>query len=187
MDASRLFVDTCHELEQRLVENTPHSILRTSLPLRQLILDDSPLVLQLRRTHRAVPVEFTVDVSAIDWDTVGFPAPDVEFLLDQALGPLPPMFKRITLDLERFLKLRFARVEQKTFTVKEVIEFMAYVEGGIHLGRAPDDEQKRLEEIGKFFQLDNLSLVYVAMRGIATAALRAMRPMLDAVLKTGAP
>jgi hypothetical protein len=186
MDSTRLFVDTCHELRQRLVESTPHALRRTSLPLRQLLLDDSPLVEQMRRIHRGVEVKFTVALSTIDWDTLAaqikISPPEVEFLGDQPDGPLPPTFVRQTFDRERFLKVRFGRVRDKHYSVKDVIEYMAYVEGGIHFGQAKDEETI-VGEIATVFKIKLLGMdpVYVAMRGIATVTLRAMEPMVRAI------
>ena len=75
VDRDRLFLETLQDLETRSAGRaTEYEVLRSAVLLRELLLDESPLVHQVNR-DRNMPLMFRVNVSDPIWKIAGTPAP----------------------------------------------------------------------------------------------------------------
>lgn len=179
-----MFRETCNELETKLAEGTLHSLVTAAALLRKLLMDASPLMHTVNRTHRLPKPKFVVR-GLPDLTLVGLPEPDGQFLgdgldaLDGAVFPTLPGQVQLELDLDKFLAHRVARVSGSNYTVRDIIDFLAHVAGGVHLRDAKTTDEQVLQAVRVRF-LDVHPAV-LQIRGIARVTLRALAALREKV------
>ena len=135
-DTDWLFLNTMDDLQARLNQRDPYSILGVSALLRKLLVDDDPLAFQVNRKYR-LGFKFSVTVFRPRTEALAWSVGD-------GLDPNTTIVKRQVqqLKLDKFLKVRVLVMRGNVFTVHDIIKFEANVMGGVHAGapRRPEDE-----------------------------------------------
>jgi hypothetical protein len=73
VDRDRLFLETLRDLEARSAGGaTEYEVLRSAVLLRQLLLDQSPLLHQVNR-DRKIPITFRANIREPIWKIAGSP------------------------------------------------------------------------------------------------------------------
>ena len=191
MDPEYLFVEAFEDLERRLEERTLYAAVRCAAILRQMFVDRHTLVAQAKKGHSIKLVFSVLHPPVIDYAALGLPRPNMEVLGEQIEGTPKPMI-RTNLNHDQFLKYTVARVEDSTFSVRDLIAFLANARGGVHLG-APDDDQVLLAELETKFPLPfvdahgPVKATVLSIRGVAKIALDGIRPLYDAIVSKRQP
>lgn len=158
VERDRLFLETLQDLETRSAGRaTEYEVLRSAVLLRELLLDESPLVHQVNR-DRKVPITFRANVSDPIWEIAGSPPPSFwarqdGFDPDTAAMRAPQI---ADLDLPAFLSQVIIVRRGTELTVKDVIRQVAHVLGGVHAGSAQEAEEHALAEVSASFRIGGL-------------------------------
>src|SRR6266436_5933982 len=125
-----LFLNTLKDLTARAAASDDYAVLGASALIRKLLIDASPLVDQVNRTHR---LKLTFEVSQSNPFIPGVPLPSVWSVQD-GLDPEPsrPGKPRIQVNRDGLLSTVLAVVGGKQLTLREIVLFEANVMGGVH-------------------------------------------------------
>jgi hypothetical protein len=181
MTPDELFIRSLDDLHLSINSGDEYEVLRASGIIRQLFLDDHPLVNQVNRNYK-LKLQFSViqpSIPAID----GIPEPDVWCAVDSIDPRRSPQLSPST-DLNRdlFLGLLIGRVEGEDYSVKDIIRFAANVAGGIHSGSPKSAKDEALGKIKKLYIFSELSVLLQHLRSIGRIILETLRPLRDKVL-----
>lgn len=180
----QLFLHTLIDIEAKYLSQIPYQLIRSSAMLRQLFLDESPLVYQVNRNY-SIRLQFYSG-------TYQTSPPDIEieniyYWLTPEIGfgrrDPPPL-----VNLEKFLKSP-CLLNGTTYvaSVADVIKICANVMGGVHLGSPKSEVDKAL------MHLDDSSIAFgskpslVTISGIIRVSLHALKPLVDAMLASEQP
>jgi len=141
-EAQELFLSTVIDLDQRLVAGDRYSLVRASGLLRQLLLDEMPLVHVVNREYRVALAFRTLDFSQ--------PPPVEPEAHWRVLDPEPfPGAQTQTCSLKQFLAAPCLTWRGSCASVTDLIRACANAKGGVHLGRTKvADEQLNLPRFG---------------------------------------
>lgn len=174
----RLFLRVCDDLQQKEQSNDEYEILKSSGLLRQLLLDELPLIHQINRTYR-LKVKFVItdaappsDPSLIFWNVA------------DGLDPNTSIRARSTreVDLEEFLKTVILRFKAIDYTVRDVILFEAHVRGGVHAGTTRTEKEEDLKRIDEMARVGGFPPCLRELKAISRVVLRAVQPLRVATL-----
>ena len=178
MDRDRLFLETLQDLDTRSAGGaTEYEVLRSALLLRELLLDQSPLVHQVNR-HRKTPITFRVNVRDPIWKIAGSPAPSFwarqdGFDPDTALT-VPQI---ADLDLPAFLRQVIIVSGGTELTVKDVIRQVAHILGGVHAESAEEASEHTLAAVSASFRIGGLDPVIRSLEAVGRVVVRALQPL----------
>jgi hypothetical protein len=183
VEPNRLFLETCADLESRLPRLDEYGILRAAALMRQLLLDDQRLVDQVNRTARLKLVFDVRDSRNYMQMVIGDGAAfySVEDGLDPATGRPG---STVELNRDQFLKWQVMFVDGHYVTIHDVIDQLAHIEGGVHVGTAKTGKEKALAEAGKTFGIGGLPAGIRMTAAIARVVLKALRPLRDQVAQS---
>jgi hypothetical protein len=179
VDADPLFLARCTQVEQFMHSNNEIEILDLSARLRQLLLDEAPLVHEVNRDRR-------VKLSFIVGDFAQQPDAYTWYLsLEDGLDPdtRPPDKPRKTVNFEGFLSHKILYVKGHAHSVRDVIKLAANVSGGVHRTKNPDEKQKLVAAFGASFSIGGLPAAIRQLQAIARVTIRGLRPLIKAVEK----
>jgi|SRR5438132_8135897 len=170
-----LFVRVCRDLEKRLRSVDEYEVLKSSGLLRQLLLDDAPLV------HRANK-NYKLD---IEFEITDFQPPTSDqrkILLWNIADGLDPQTCRPgrgnrKVRLEDFLRLVVLRSGDTSFTIKDLIKFEANVMGGIHAGSPRTETEQHLRMITDMYSIQGIPGCLRQLKAIARVVLKAVDPL----------
>ncbi len=141
MDDDTLFLETMRELRERAIPGSEYEVQKLGGLLRKLLLDGHPLVSTVNRTRR---LEFRFRV----YD--GGPYHDLLMSTDPVFWTVQDGFdpetvlvassRFIDVDRDRLLARRIVLLSGEWYTVKDIIKYVAQVEGAVH--RAPPSDPK---------------------------------------------
>ena len=180
MTEQEMFLHTVADLESRLASPTFYNIVRAAALVRQLLVDDHPLVHAANRHARIKlvfrPFDLRPYVPGLKWA-----AP---VTVDASLPNTAP----IKSDL--FLSSKCLAIGTETYSIKDVIKHCANTRGGVHIGRADADEQRILDVDGSAnIAVDYLSgadvvpVSIAVMAGIARSVLEGVQPLANELRK----
>jgi hypothetical protein len=183
MTIEELFLQTLLDLEQRLLQADEYALLRAAALLRQLLLEEHPIASEVNRSRR---LKLTFTVTDI--------GPYFEMLLqdganfystEDGLDPVftAPFGQSLDLTRDQFLKRRVMVVNGNILSVHDVIDQLAHVEGGVHVGTARTAKEKALKEAATAFRIGDLPGGTLMIAAIARVTLVALRDLRDAVQK----
>lgn len=137
----KLFVRRFDDLLLGLNARDDYEIVKVGAILRQLLLDDTPLIHKANRHHR-IKLHFTVNNIFVNELPI---QPDIHFQaasIDPSMLSLPVGTK--TLSLDKFLKMEVLSAQTQKFTVREIIKYAANKAGGVHYGETLDPRESAL-------------------------------------------
>jgi hypothetical protein len=177
VERDRLFLETLRDLEAKSAGGaTGYDVLRSSALLRQLLLDDAPLIHQVNRERR-LPITFRVNVRPPIWKILGPPLPEVWTLqdgLDPETAPAPEI---ADLKLDAFLSQMVIFRRGEEFTVRDVIQQVANILGGIHAGSEQNPREQALAAVSAAFVIEGLDPVIRSLAAVGRVVVRALRPL----------
>lgn len=185
VDRRALFLSTLADLETKIGSRDPYDLLRSSLLIRQLFLDEgSSLVDQVNREAR-IKLRFTI----VEYADLPLDLADKVSLhiLPDGLDPdvydsLPahaPARKTVTRD--QFFSARVGVVGGRYLTTLDVVKHVAFTMGGIHAGMSKTEEDKVLASIGEQLRIGGVEPAMRILRAAGKGCVRALTPLRAAV------
>lgn len=180
MDPKALFVATLGELERYVVVGDDYAMLRASALLRQLLVDQHPLVHLVNRVYK-LPLKFTV---------CGRPYREVVFADDPVFysaiggihrsGPLPHQAELLSID--QFLATTVVKVGEELLTIRDLISISANVLGGVHKDEPKEGKERALADFRQHLEFPGgRALNAEQMMPIILIVLDALEPLRLAV------
>lgn len=144
MEAEALFLETLAELERYAAAGDDYSMLRASALLRQLLIDQHPLVHLVNRKHK-LPLRFTVR-GRLYREVVLADNPDFYSALGgiHTSGPFPHQAEQLSLD--KFLATQVVKVGKQLLSIGDLISISANVLGGVHKGEPKESKERALTD-----------------------------------------
>jgi hypothetical protein len=178
VERDRLFLETLRDLEARSAGGaTEYEVLRSALLLRQLLLDESPLLHQVNRDRR-IPITFRVNVREPIWKIAGSPPPEIwakqNGLDPDTAGPAPEV---ADLKLSAFLSRVIIISHGSELTIGDVIRQVANVLGGVHAGTEREPQEHALAAVSEAFVIGGLDPVTRSLEAVGRVVVRAVRPL----------
>lgn len=221
-EPEELFLQTIRELEERLSRAATsqdddvrqYEALKIAALLRQLLLDERPLLVQASKRFPKVKPRFGVRAveppsdsslwfvsDLLDPESFGQdPATPAGTLIggvtmyDRALSPeeIFAHYKRgpqtqsiAKVGYSKLIACVVARAGEETFTIKDVIRFLANMAGGVHHGEARTDKERALDDLSRTYELVQLPSVHQLVFAVSRVVLLGVQP-LTAVLSRAA-
>lgn len=169
-DDARLLLRTLQDIEQKLQEDTEYAVLRAAGLLRQLLLDDTPLVHAVNRRYGR-RLEFEVVESRDDLAV----QPDIHWRTLDPSGFPGAMTTKV--GLKEFLRAPVLTVGGTTATVRDLIRACANVKGGVHLGKARTEAEGAIVDWDRVLGLAGWEPSLRALRGVCRIVLRGLLPL----------
>jgi hypothetical protein len=187
VDRDRLFLETLRDLEARSAGGaTEYEVLRSAVLLRQLLLDQSPLLHQVNR-DRKIPITFRANIREPIWKIAGSPPPAV-WAKQDGLDPETALAvsEVADLDLPAFLSQVIIISGGVELTVRDVIRQVAHVLGGVHAGSEREPVEHALAAVSASLRILGLDPVIRSLEAVGRVVVRALRP-LQVEIERGAP
>lgn len=174
----QLFLNTLADIEARLITGERYQLLRSSAMLRQLFLDNDPLVHKVNRNYhlkllfrcRTYPA---ISPKISNRVTYSF-SPEIQ-INDQDAAPLVP--------LNKFLKFPcLIRDDEYLATVEDVIKHWAHVMGGVHFGSPETNQEHALNEFNIFVKTYGAEAGLHILAGILRISLLGLLPLANLIV-----
>jgi hypothetical protein len=183
MERDRLFVQTIDWLAEVGYRHPPdeHELLLASGRLRLLLLDAGRLVDQVNRTRR-----FDLRYRILRHGD----GPPLQHLLKlwavpDGLAPELMGFNHNipieSVKLEALLHERVMIYEGEDVTVRDLIDHVANVVGGVHAGKALESKDQKLNELAEEVVIQGMDVAVRCLRSIVVVVVEALRPLRDAI------
>ena len=169
----QLFLDTVRDIQSKIVENNRYSITRASALLRQLLIDESPLIHQVNRRYRL----------KLEFETIDFTMkPPLKPLLHwQNLDASPfPTARKVRINLDGLLGARCLTFKEHEYSVLDILKACAHLKGRA-LWHAENGKEEALLDLDEVFKIGSLDSSLAALRGILIVTLTGLRPLIDAI------
>lgn len=173
----RFFLETLKDLELKMCSGDRYQVVRSSALLRQLFIDESPLVHKVNSKYKHKLVFRVIEAAGnlpindvhVHWvniDPHGFSSANV-----------------VDLDLSKFLAAKILVYKGQSASVKDVIKLCSNSKGGVHYGSFYGVEQGVLQDYDDICRIIGSEPSLEAIIGIARVALSAVRPIVSAIVK----
>jgi hypothetical protein len=93
----------------------------------------------------------------------------------------PPLRQPVEMTRGQFFAMVVLAIEEKEYTVAEIVKFEAYVMGGVHPGSASSTKEASLEELNKLFRVGGYAASLRQLQAIGRVVLRALEPLREKV------
>jgi hypothetical protein len=174
-EAERLFLATLADISEKLAHGTWYDLVKAAALLRQLLLDDTPLVHRVNRNIRK-PISFIVT----DYVTLPPLTPDHHW---QNLDPSGfPGARTLTINLGKLLAAPCLTTNGVTASVKDLIKACANAKGGVHLGRAETSEEQAVLDWDEAVRAIGQEPSGLAIAGLCRVVLHGVRPLVGAIM-----
>ena len=179
-EAEHLLVSTVIDLDQKVFAGDRYGMIRASGLLRQLFLDETPLVHTVNREHRVALAFRTMEFSQ---------APPVEPEAHwRLLDPEPfPRAKTQTCSLKEFLAAPCLTWRGSRASVTDLIRACANVKGGVHLGRTKIANEQLLLDWDEVFSILGEQPSLRAIAAVCRVALRGLTGLVRAIESRSTP
>jgi hypothetical protein len=181
MDDEILFVRTLDDLHRSINSNDEYEVLRASALIRQLFLDGSnSLIDRVNRKYRH-KLEFEViEQTPPDIPGLSF---NVWAAID-GIDPraMPQHFPRTTKKRDGFFGMIVAIIEGHEYSIRELVQFVANVMGGVHSGSLQDEKEKNLAQLKELYIFSNINLALLFIRAVGRIILESLKPLQYEVL-----
>jgi hypothetical protein len=173
MHEDELFLRTLSDLAGKMTSADKYEWLRSSLLVRQLLIDGGTLVDQVNRRH-GLKLTFAVpDASGLVDEHV------LVYVASDDLGACPTR----SVNRDGFFSTRLIYVNRQWFTVRDIVTTVANVLGGVHKGKPKDSDQELLSELNAALQVMGAGAAVQQMRRIGRIALQGLTPLAEAVVR----
>lgn len=169
-DPCDLFVRTVDELRSRSQSNDSYEVLRSSGLLRQLLMDDNPLVHQVNRIYR-IRLDFVMSDFSVPSEDPSLTFWSVTDGLDPSTAAPFRRGRTVTKTLDKFLATVVNRYNGTNFTIHDIIAFDANVMGGINAGAPRNDNEKVLAQLNSIY-IGGIQASLQQLRAIARVVIR---------------
>jgi hypothetical protein len=178
MDRELLFLSTVDDLANRLAPGADeYTLLRSAGLLRQLLTDERALAPAIASRHK-VKLSFVVNATPPPWEIVPGLPPFQFWSLNDGLTPTGAASPRpAQVDLAGLLGTRVMVVNGHDVTVKDIIRYVAHVEGAVHAGVPKGDVERALAEVSSDLEVAGYSATVAAVRGIGEVVLSGLQPL----------
>lgn len=176
MQPDQLLVERCNQIADQIASPLEIDKLDLAKNLRQLLLDDHPLVHKVNKDYR-IKLSFHVGE---------FSAPHPEgttfAILEDGLDPetRPPGAPSKRVNFDGFIKHTVLILRGGEVTVRDIIKVASDVSGGVHHG-VPSEAQEALVSFAQHFGIGNLPAGIRQLQAIGRVTLRALRPLCYAI------
>jgi len=179
MDANNLFLARCAQVEELGKSHQEIDLLDLAARLRQLLLDDDPLVHQANRTHQ---LKLTFHVGQFRSEPDRYVA---ILSLEDGLDPdtRPPGSPSKAINLDGFLGHKVLYVRGHWYSVRDIIKHASDAAGGVHRTDNPRDQHKMIAGYSAGFGIGGLPAAIRQLKAIARVTLKGLRPLIDAIRK----
>jgi hypothetical protein len=181
MDASTLFLETLDELGRRTAPGArEYDLVRAALLLRQLLMDGVPLVDRINRDER-VDIRYTVGRTSARFMKTIMEDEPLFWAIQDALDPAaaPPFVQPIALKRDAFLGEFILYIRPHDYSVRDVIAYLAHVEGGAHAGKPKDAREQALRNVTEQVSIGGYPPVARSVQAIARVVARALEPLCE--------
>ncbi len=175
---NELFIETIADIRAKLDSGRPYDLIRASGLLRQLLLDDSPL---LHKVNSKYKIKFLFRCHNKLEQVPGLPEPDMHWINIADVG-FPKKVGPWDLNLEQFLGWHCLLINGHKFTVKDIIKACANVKGGVHLGSAKDEKEKAILDLDHSIQIAGSEVSTLTLSSILQVTLVAIEPLRSAIV-----
>ncbi len=183
-DHENLLLNTIEDLRDKLKKGDEYSLLRASGLIRQLILDENPLVhivnkkyklkilYEVRERNRKVPPKFVVDgveLQSVISVTFAKPGKNEEQYVEY-------------LKLDDFLKYDIINFANQNFTVQDIIKLCAHIYGGVHAGKIKEPKDFFLDWANKTISYaDGVQCGVSSIKDIVEIIINALEPLVGEI------
>jgi hypothetical protein len=170
-----LFLSTYQDIENRLNAKEPYEILYISALIRELFLDDFPLVDQVNKNYK---LKILFKITETQAKIPGLPMP-IFYSVHDGFDPdtaIRPGFRIIEVNRNKFFKACVLAIRGKEYSVREIILFEANIMGGVHASTAKTDKEKALKQIDSLF-IGGYRSSLGLLKAIARVILKALEPL----------
>ena len=180
MDAAKLFVERCRQVEDLMKSNQQIDLLDLSAKLRQLLVDGSSTLANQANREQQLKLSFKVGEFTSEPD---------EYVVIQGLadgldpGTRRPGLPIKELNLDGFLKHRVLYLKGHAYSVRDVIKHASDAAGGIHRDENPKDQHKKIAEYSGQWEIGGLPAAMQQLRAIARVTLKGLAPLREALTK----
>jgi len=175
------FLDITNDLELRIESGSKYDLIESADLLRKLLFDKHSLIDQINRTYR-YKLQFVVKY---------WPDTEPEYGKIQLQTVVPNINDETKIvNKDNFLSTKCLFIFDKSLTVKDILDHVAYVRGGVHTPKPPtkekdkylSDEVMRILKFG-FSGSEAVDMGIGLIKPIARVTLNAIDPLI-ALIKT---
>jgi hypothetical protein len=178
MDADTLFLEKCRRVASLLASDSEIELLELSGLIRQLLIDDHPLVGIVNRRPDRVKLVFRVGAFTSKPDKyTAFLSLEDGIDREKRDSPLPI----VALSQGDFLKHPVIYSHPFAVTIQQVVLYAANVAGGIHYDPIPKKKHAVMARLTRKVQSRGLPLGIVMLKDIAAVMLRGLEPLIKKV------
>lgn len=171
-----LFLETLGDLSRRLSSASRYDMIRISALLRQLLFEANPLAIALSRRLRH-KLSFEVSIkSKHEFPSSSDPRTSWRTLFPDNQGDV------FAVDLDRFRALRTIVHDGVPCTVYDVIDLVAHILGGVHLGESRGEGTHALASLEKDVLMLGVPMVFHSLHDIGRVALNSLLPLGQAIV-----
>jgi hypothetical protein len=178
MDPDKLFLVRCQEVASLLDTNDEIKLLDLSRLIRQLMIDDQPLVGVVNRKPQKIGLSFRVGAFTYRPDKY------TAFMsLEDGVDPKKryPGAPVVTLNQGEFLNHPVIYSHPFEVTIKQVVQYISNVAGGIHYDPIPKKKHAVMARLSQRVLRRGFSMGIVMLRDISTVMLRGLEPLIKNV------
>ncbi|GAB3046895.1 hypothetical protein GCM10027214_06070 [Stenotrophomonas tumulicola] len=171
MSEEDLFLShTIYDLQQRNISGKRYDMIRAAGLIRQLLLDNEPLIHKVNKKYSA-KIVFKVIAAQLEQ----LPTANVRAM---AISPRNwAKAKTEDLRLDQFLKKTVATYGECRISVHTAILTCAHVMGGVHYGKPTSDNENATIELDKQLRNKDSTLIIEIMRDISSIVIDALAPL----------
>jgi len=177
-NAEKLFLETILDIEKKISSGSDYDLIRSAGLLRQLFIDENPLVHAVNRNYRIEIVFKTADCQKELPE--GLEKSIHISMLDSSKYPSA---KTIESNIKNFLKAPCFKHDGTTATVKDLIKACANAKGGVHLGRGKTDEENSVLNLDEISSILGKEPSLLLVSDICKVSLKALLPLKNAILE----
>jgi hypothetical protein len=178
---ARFFIETLRDIDQKVIERRPYSLIRAAGLLRQLLLDEHPLVDTVNQKLR-LRIRYTIMTSD---DTPEQILPGLEVHWKNINSEWFPRSPTVEVDRDRLLSTVILRLGQSGATVRDIIRVCANAKGGVHMGSGRGDRENIALAFDSGYAYLGEEPSLAALAGICRVVLRGLAPLVTALRGNG--
>jgi hypothetical protein len=179
VDADRLFLETLLELNRYLTLGDDYSMLRAAALLRQMLMDQRPLVHQANRSHK-LKLRFVVCGRHYREVVLGYNPGFYSSLGGiHVSGPFPQQAEELSLD--QYLATPVLKLGSHLLSIGDLISISANVLGGVHKGDPKTEKEHALAAFNNQVSAFGQTIGAAQLRPALLIAIEAMEPLRQAV------
>ncbi len=173
----QIFVNTISDLNKKLEKADLYSIIRASGLIRQLLVDDKPLLDQINREYKE-KIFFKVINTEIPNERINEDGTvSKAWLTIKIMNPNENSENFKLLNKDKFLKCKPLFFQENEFSVLDIIKICSNKYGGIHCDEIKLEKDIYLDKLNSSFNIDDFKCVIIAMCDISRICLNALLPL----------